>query len=126
MSAILLGGCGTRGTSYGQSCGIITGVGPGEGNFLFEGYMSYAASKPQIFADGAVIIVGVDTVDLQGDVFSKGSIILVDETDDGIEFRLATSKDTIRLTQPVTIFDSEYAEGDRLPIPEDGILQDVD
>lgn len=98
------------GPSFGQSFNIIEEV-SGNG-YMIDGYESYVAGQSGAFAPNAVLIVGVkDGVELGGQAFDYGCIIIVEGTTAVPTFRLARPDDRIVLSVEVTVFGKKHGKG---------------
>lgn len=124
VTAVLVGilatGCGKKetGPRFGQSFNTIQGV--SGSSYILDGYSSFVESKSGAFAPWAVLIVGVkEGVNLGGQPFDYGSIIVIEGTTAAPTFRLATPDDMIVLTSEVTVFGTKRGKG-RFAVPPGG------
>jgi len=122
VGGVLATGCSKKetGPSFGQSFNTIEGV--SASSYMLDGYSSFVESRSGAFAPWAVLIVGVKAgVDLGGQTFDYGSIIVVEGTTAAPTFRLATPDDKIVLTSEVTVFGTKHGKG-RFAVPPGGKL----
>jgi len=113
-------GNGASGGTNAHSFNVITDV--QNNSYLLSGYTGFVNNKSGAFSPGAVLIVGVaGGVELGGQQFDQGTIVIIDGDDNNKTFRVAKPTDNIRITSEVEVFGKIYPAG-RFLIPDGGKL----